>query len=440
MEGPTLDDLLKLWWDKEDAAFDEASETYVVTKADIRDRLDDVVELVNAQGGPVVLPAGFGKGYGLFADVDYVPTDPPVTITYYGGAPVPEGTNGEYVLSHSGGQTLDGYHGFLLSEKGRWINEPSSECSANARFFFSQNEQRITVVCTRPIRVGEEITLLYGDEYQRRWQPPPLTVEPLVPVSATLALSVGTAESRIREKLSERKRFKYIRRYTNTNNHWTEWIPKDYVPITEEWQAWIAQEYETLQDIGSFLRGEPMLFNHLSRMARASGLLTTDVDLLSTYFAGKTDQEKKDWLSDYESTIRQWDKQSEMTHFVRLQHDSITLLAVGMYTDPSVMFPFPEEHTGDGLLIFNNIARPITFEVLSTLFPMTLALPQPLSVEFLKSCARWYASTVRPITYIGVMHPTAYMMKVLKEHTRGKEVRTKGNFLWKIEHSSFLNK
>lgn len=155
-------------------------EEYIVRKQDMeRIPLYKIVFLVNMLDGPVVLKDA-QRGYGLFAERNYAPLE---GVTYYGGdvftdKPVLQGdyviripkeiTNKPYDL------TIDGRDGFLLSEKGRWVNEfarnkAKRKEAQNINTKWDEDEDRILFGTQNQVLKGQQFFWDYGEEgYDRR--------------------------------------------------------------------------------------------------------------------------------------------------------------------------------------------------------------------------------------------------------------------------------
>jgi len=142
---------------------------YRVSEKDLADplRLKEVIFFANSIGGPQIrFDEEGGRGYGLFAERDYLKGE---KVTGYGGAACPKGSAGDYVAVFQGpeGRCIDGRYGFRLDEKGRWVNEYSSdvkerEIHTNVRFGTS-------IRTTRIVEKGEQFFADYGEDYQRRY-------------------------------------------------------------------------------------------------------------------------------------------------------------------------------------------------------------------------------------------------------------------------------
>ncbi len=135
---------------------------FSVTKPDITARLHKIIELSNALGGPQI-KYDPKRGYGLFADKIY---EKGCRVTKYGGIlirkkrgdPDPEG---DYMGKRGDGAFINGEYGFLLLEKGRWINEKNASRS--------KVNVKLGTAITTTIRIekGEQFFADYGDEYIR---------------------------------------------------------------------------------------------------------------------------------------------------------------------------------------------------------------------------------------------------------------------------------
>jgi len=142
-----------------------------ITREDLRDYPDAVVEVVNETNGPY-LKRLEGKGYGLFTDRTYKKGE---YVTSYGGVWGGPEVEGSYVISWKRG-SLDGEYGFLPEEKGRWINDPQTSADQSPDELMTlenvnvlRDKRHVGFYATRPIEEGEELLWYYGDEYRRDW-------------------------------------------------------------------------------------------------------------------------------------------------------------------------------------------------------------------------------------------------------------------------------
>lgn len=101
-----------------------AISNYVTSPTDVDRHSDIICFLANFTPGPVVLHVNDVVGYGLFAEKDYGNNE---FVVEYGGVISDEELIGPYVISVSRKRDLDGYFGFKLSQKGRFINEDHSK-------------------------------------------------------------------------------------------------------------------------------------------------------------------------------------------------------------------------------------------------------------------------------------------------------------------------
>jgi hypothetical protein len=129
---------------------------------EVRNNLDSVVALVNTTPGPRVLKTP-GKGYGLFAERPYQVGE---CVAVYGGPRVAY-RDGDYVVQVSPSIYIDGYAGFLPTEKGRWINDDVKQ-NTNVELK-KRHGKNPCFYATRPIALGEEILWWYGPGYHRPW-------------------------------------------------------------------------------------------------------------------------------------------------------------------------------------------------------------------------------------------------------------------------------
>lgn len=146
-------------------------EEYKVTKQDL-DNLYKIVFLANMMGGPLVLRDPKRGGYGLFADKDYAPLE---GITYYGGEEEKDGSfQGDYAIYNpTQNITINGEYGFMLHQKGRWINEFAKDEKLrtehqNVTTKIYDYENQIVFGAKKEILRGEQIFWDYGEQYDRR--------------------------------------------------------------------------------------------------------------------------------------------------------------------------------------------------------------------------------------------------------------------------------
>lgn len=122
--------------------------------------IEGLVNAVNAFKGPKVKKDRI-RGYGLFADRDYQPGE---LVTKYGGRTVYNTVHlrGDYVAKASEFY-IDGFDGFRLSERGRWINEFDSE-----RTFVNCSLGR-DIRAIVLVKEGEQFFCNYGNDYERNY-------------------------------------------------------------------------------------------------------------------------------------------------------------------------------------------------------------------------------------------------------------------------------
>jgi hypothetical protein len=145
---------------------------HFISRDDLRLYPDAVVDAVNAAPGPQLKRVP-GKGYGLFAEKAYRQGS---QVTTYGGARVGSTVTGRYVVVFNKRVRIDGEHGFLASEKGRWVNDPQHSMGQSLADIEVIENARLTIVgntlvfyATRDIEEDEELLWYYGDEYVRDW-------------------------------------------------------------------------------------------------------------------------------------------------------------------------------------------------------------------------------------------------------------------------------
>lgn len=156
-----------------DSQLQREIDAYRVTQDEVENHLEDVVFLSNLTSmGPMVMPSP-GKGYGLFADKRYKGSldDRGEYVTTYGGTLIDANNQGPYVLSINKDFVIDGFYGFALIDKGRWINSDNDEFNAyflrnQVHVYTSEYEQRRAP----RIEKGTEFLINYGDEYEGSWE------------------------------------------------------------------------------------------------------------------------------------------------------------------------------------------------------------------------------------------------------------------------------
>ena len=143
---------------------------YRPTRMEMEDpqALERIVVLVNLLDGPVILKSG-NRGYGLFAHIplEHAPGDVQDGdfITKYDGVPS-ETEEGDYVMENpTNGMLIDGFYGFELRNKGRWINDDRVNFNARVKANWDIRVRRGRD--TRTIQPGEEILIDYGEYYDR---------------------------------------------------------------------------------------------------------------------------------------------------------------------------------------------------------------------------------------------------------------------------------
>lgn len=118
-----------------------------------------LVDAINVFKGPKVQKDRV-RGYGLFADRDYEAGE---IITRFGGRVIYGGNiSGDYVAKCSEFY-IDGFDGFRLSERGRWINEFDRERS----FVNCSLGREIRAIV--PVKKGEQFFCNYGNDYARKY-------------------------------------------------------------------------------------------------------------------------------------------------------------------------------------------------------------------------------------------------------------------------------
>ena len=160
------------------AAMWRCMEEYRVLEKDVRDLITRqfVISVSNASNGPYIIRDGV-RGFGLFADRTYEPLE---GIVEYGGVWETEsGTEGDYVIEvrEENGVTctVNGYYHFKLGlERGRWINEYSSdkeerEKHCNVIASYDSENKVITFGAKKRIERGEQLFWDYGDNYNRKY-------------------------------------------------------------------------------------------------------------------------------------------------------------------------------------------------------------------------------------------------------------------------------
>lgn len=157
---------------------DEVVDMATVAKED----MPALVRRVNAQldgggggGGAVVVKlTQDGRGYGLFANRDFERGE---EIATYGGMYHGEGMESDvrfkgYVFDvFKGGRvfTYDAGRYFRLGDAGRWINEPPNGEEWLVNVEGRTKRHTLYFVAKRRIYAGEELFLLYGEDYENPW-------------------------------------------------------------------------------------------------------------------------------------------------------------------------------------------------------------------------------------------------------------------------------
>jgi hypothetical protein len=157
-----------------------AISNYVTSPTDVDRHANIICFLANFTLGPVVLYVNDLVGYGLFAEKDYSDNE---IVAEYGGVVADEELIGPYVITVRK-HDLDGYFGFKLSQKGRFINEDHSKSTfktnsamqkhlKNAASVLEEFTGQASVVFrTRKswkyrLEKGQEILWYYGPNYSR---------------------------------------------------------------------------------------------------------------------------------------------------------------------------------------------------------------------------------------------------------------------------------
>lgn len=121
--------------------------------------IDEIIDLANKLGGPIIKYINREMGYGLFAERNYEKGE---FVTYYGGVENDKYHEGDYVVFFHG-KTIDSEFKFQLSEKGRWINHNSNRIInvelkyKNGKLFFETTEN---------VQRGDEFIWFYGKQYK----------------------------------------------------------------------------------------------------------------------------------------------------------------------------------------------------------------------------------------------------------------------------------
>ena len=137
-------------------------ENYKVTRHDVEHNLDLVIRLCNETRGPLVAFDYYRHCFGLKAERDYKARE---VVTDYGGevSHVAD-VEGDYVAQLAKTNvTIDGYCGFLVREKGRWINE-----SDNQRTLVNVELGR-RVRTIKAVKQGDWFFADYGENYKRNY-------------------------------------------------------------------------------------------------------------------------------------------------------------------------------------------------------------------------------------------------------------------------------
>ena len=156
-----------------DAQLQRELDAYVTTKEDVDSHLEDVVLLTNLTSmGPIVMQSQIA-GYGLFADRRYRGSleRKGQYITTYDGTKARAGDSGPYVLHISEQTVIDGFYGFQLIDKGRWINHNDNDFNV----YFSKNQVHVFTPeweyeKAPLIEKGTELIINYGDDYSKDWE------------------------------------------------------------------------------------------------------------------------------------------------------------------------------------------------------------------------------------------------------------------------------
>ncbi len=135
---------------------------FVVSEEDVLKCHALLIRLTNEIDGPEVAWDDERGCNGLRARKDYTTGQ---LITTYGGIKTVTETNGDYATKASADIHIDGHYGFMLSEKGRWINE-----SDRNRTLVNVKLGR-NVRASQSIQAGEWIFADYGPDYDRSHYP-----------------------------------------------------------------------------------------------------------------------------------------------------------------------------------------------------------------------------------------------------------------------------
>jgi len=127
-----------------------------------------MIFLSNLLPGPLILPTRT-RGHGLFAEKDYDKTE---FVTRYGGLVGNKNVEGPYVVYNPRTKhTVDGEYDFLLSEKGRWVNEYAKKTRERKKFtnVTMKYDDQGMYFRTIGIKVpkGQEFFWDYGKDYDR---------------------------------------------------------------------------------------------------------------------------------------------------------------------------------------------------------------------------------------------------------------------------------
>lgn len=137
---------------------------YIVTEHHVKASMSSIVLLCNHVAGPRLVNTAH-KGFGLEAERDYAKGE---IVTFYGGTLLKGGATGSYVVD-AGTFSVDGYFGFKLIDKGRWVNEADEGIKPNLEMRKTPRGKRLYFFATRDICKGEELTWFYGRYYDRTW-------------------------------------------------------------------------------------------------------------------------------------------------------------------------------------------------------------------------------------------------------------------------------
>jgi hypothetical protein len=154
--------------------------TYRVTEWDVNTPNNDMVAvLANLTEGPVLMRVkSKDNGYGLFAERDYAGPNRSNVTRYQGKQWLSKYyravKNRDYIVDTQHGYSIDGRYGFLLSEKGRWVNEPNLPAGWAVRDLITlQNieldRNNLYFFPLKNIPRGTELTWYYGPAYHRHW-------------------------------------------------------------------------------------------------------------------------------------------------------------------------------------------------------------------------------------------------------------------------------